>query len=86
MDIFIMDTFVPQFIAHGANNGRATNKLSIRMGNIYWKRLTNWGIVTHFMKEFFRKKMHLKMLSAKWYPFCSGLNVSTLRGTKLWCR
>ena len=32
------------------------------------------------------KKMHLKMLSAKWQPFCAGLNVlKTYRAIKCWC-
>ena len=29
------------------------------------------------------KKMHLKKLSAKWHPFCSGLHVLTLQGHTL---
>ena len=38
--------------------------------------MANWAIKNNFeWKEIFIPKMHLKMLSVKWWPFCAGLNV-----------
>ena len=40
---------------------------------------TNFNEILIGFQAFSFKKMHLKMSSAKWRPFCLGLNVSTLQ-------
>ena len=35
----------------------------------------NFSAILIGFQTFSFKKMHLKMLSAKWHPFCPGLNV-----------
>ena len=46
---------------------------------------TNFSEILISIQAFSFKKMHLKMSSAKWRPFCLGLNVlMTLWGTSLW--
>ena len=45
--------------------------------NIVNSNLTNSSEVVSEIRTFAFRKMHLKMLSAKWGPFCLGLNVST---------
>ena len=40
-----------------------------------WTLGTNFGEISNEIHEFSFKKMHLKISSAKWRPFCLGLNV-----------
>ena len=44
---------------------------------LIWTLGTNFGEIWSEIHAFSLKKMHLKMSSAKWRPFCLGLNVLT---------
>ena len=51
---------------------------------------TNFSEILFSIKTFSFNKMHLKMSSVKWHPFCLGLNVLTciilsLYHVSLWC-
>ena len=51
---------------------------------LIWTLGTNFSEILSEIRAFSFKKMHLKMSSAKWRPFCLGLNVLTRAGlTKL---
>ena len=45
---------------------------------------TNFSEILIGIQTFSLKKMHLKMASAKWRPFCLGLNVLTHRGLMMY--
>ena len=45
---------------------------------------TNFNEIVINIQIFSFKKMHLKMSSAKWRPFCLGLNVLTHQALKTW--
>ena len=45
---------------------------------LIWPLETNFSEILIGIQTFSFKKMHLKMSSAKWRPFCLGLNVLTL--------
>ena len=45
---------------------------------------TNFSEILIGIQTFSFKKMHLKMSSAKWRPFCLGLNVLSVWGNVLW--
>ena len=47
-----------------------------------WRHIVHWTVRNTFrwkfnVRRFSSKKMHLKMLSAKWQPICSSLRVSS---------
>ena len=42
---------------------------------LIWTLVTNFSEILREIQAFSWKKMHLKMASAKWRPFCLGLNV-----------
>ena len=44
---------------------------------------TNFGETLVDIHSFSLKKMHFKILSAKWWPFCLCLNVLTVKGILL---
>ena len=43
--------------------------------NVNWTLTTNFSEILIGIQTFSFKKMHIKMASAKWRPFCLGLNV-----------
>ena len=45
---------------------------------------TNFSEILIEIQTFSFKKMHLKISSAKWRPFCLGLNV--LKDKQIWCK
>ena len=50
---------------------------------LIWPLGTNFSEVLIAIHTFLSKKMHLKMSSVKWRPFCLGLNVLTSKGSPL---
>ena len=52
---------------------------------LIWPLGTNFNEILIGIQTFSFKKMHLKMLSAKWRPFCFGLNVLMYSHHLKWC-
>ena len=62
----------------GSDNGRRQAIIWTNAGILLIRILgTNFGEILSKIPTFSFKKMHLKMSSAKWRPFCLGLNVLT---------
>ena len=60
----------------GLSPGRHQAIISINAGILLIRILgTNFSEIVRAMHAFLFKKIHLKMSSAKWRPFCLGLNV-----------
>ena len=59
----------------GSDNGLAPGR---RQTIIWTNDGTNFSEILIGIQTFSFKKMHLKMSSAKWRPFCLGLNVLTV--------
>ena len=67
----------------GSNNGLSpSRRQAIIWTNagilLIWTLGTNFSEILSEIHAFSFKKMHLKMSSAKWRPFCLGLNVLTI--------
>ena len=56
----------------GSDNGLSPGR---RQAIIQTNAGTNFSEILIWIQTFSFKKMHLKMSSAKWRPFCLGLNV-----------
>ena len=75
-----MHIFVSKLTIIGSDNGL----LPVRRQAIIWTEAgilligplgTNFNEISIEIHAFLFKKIHLKMLSEKWRPFCLGLNV-----------
>ena len=63
---------------NGLSPGRPQAIIWTNAGILLIRNLgTNFSEILSKIRAFSLKKMHLKMLSAKWRPFCLGLNVLT---------
>ena len=80
MQARVMHICVSKLVIIGSNNGLLPGRLQA----IIWTNAgilligtlgTNFSEVLSKIHIFSFKKMHLKMLSAKWLPFCLSLNV-----------
>ena len=72
----------------GSDNGLSPGRHQAIIWTNAWILLTG-PLATNFIEiligiqTFLFKKMHLKMSSAKWRPFCLGLNVLTYNSTRV---
>ena len=78
--LFLEET---HFVSHFLSPGRRqdiiwTNGRILLIGPLG----TNFSEILIEIQTFHSRKMHLKMSSVKWRPFCLGLNVSTRRSTR----
>ena len=77
-----MHIFVSKLTIIGSDNGSSPERCQAIIGTNAGILLigilgTNCGEILSEMYTISVKKMHLKMSSAKWRPFCLGLNVLT---------
>ena len=81
-----MHIHVSKMIFIGSDNGLSPGQgqaiISTNAGILLIQTLgTNFSEILSSIHTFSYKKMHLKLLSAKWQPFCLGLNVLNKRIT-----
>ena len=75
--------FVSKLTTIGSDNGLSPGRRHVIIwangGILLIEHLgTNFSEILIGIQTFSLKKMHLKMSSAKWHPFCLGLNVLTV--------
>ena len=71
---------------NGLLPGRRQAIISTNAGILLIRTLwTNFSEILSEIHAFSFKKMHLKVSSAKWQPFCLGLNELTLRDIAIYC-
>ena len=80
--------FIKKLTIIGSDNGLSPGRRQAIIWNNVGKLLigplgTNFSEISIEIQLFSFKKMHLKMSSAKWRPFCLGLNV-LIRNVKIW--
>ena len=80
--------YVGKLTTIGSDNGLSPGQRQAVIWTIagillIWPLGTNFSEILIAIQTFSLKKMHLKISSAKWRPFCLGLNVLTLLGLKL---
>ena len=67
---------------NGLSPGRCQAIIRTNAGMLFFKSLgTNFGEILIEIHAFAFKKMHLKTSSAKWRPFCHGLNMLNISRT-----
>ena len=79
---WVMGICISKLSIIGSDNGLSPDRhqaiIRINAGILLIQTLgTNFSEILGGILIFSLKKMHLKMLSAKWWPFCLGLNVLT---------
>ena len=72
----------------GSDNGLSPGQRQAIIGTnagilLIWPLRTNFNEILIGIQTFSFKKMHLKMSSAKWRPFCLGLNVLNIHAVQL---
>ena len=80
--------FIRKLTIVGSDNGLSPGRRQAIIWTNVGKLLigplgTNFSEISIKIRPFSFKKMHLKMSSAKWRPFCLGLNV-LIRNIKIW--
>ena len=79
---WVMHICIVNLTMVGSDNGLSPGRRQAIIWTNAWILLieplgTNFSEILIKIHKFSFKKMHLKMLSAKWQPFCLGLNVLT---------